>query len=74
MRVICNDCIIAEKERSGGKNTYRFSTLLLMGCHAMYFFPQNFMGSSLASFTRTVTHENDREPYPKNLTGPLNPL
>ena len=44
MHVRCNGCIIAEKERSGEKNTCRFSTLQLLGYHAMYFFTSGFQG------------------------------
>lgn len=50
MRVRFNRCIIAEKERSGEKNTCRFSTLLLMGYHAMYFFTPKFQGIKSGQF------------------------
>ena len=48
--------------------------LLLIDCGVPYSSSEDFKESSPASFTKTVAHENDREPYLKNPTGPLNPL
>jgi len=74
VRVRCNGCIIAEKERPGEKILAASLRLYEWEATQCISSSQHFKGPNPASFTRTVAHENDREPYPKNLTGPLNPL
>ena len=74
MRVRRNGCIIAEKERSGEKILVASLRRYESDATQCIASPQHLKGPNPASFTRTVAHENDREPYPKNLTGPLNPL